>query len=114
MTEDARSLRQRMALLVEDVLSGKTSPSDAIDAANMFPVAASHDRLLVNAFHCLHHYRDDEDIRSKSDSYEERQRRERAQPDRQRLPRRVPAGAGEPAGEHRGVMFGSKIRTSSE
>jgi hypothetical protein len=45
MTEDARSLRQRMALLVEDVLSGKTSPSDAIDAANMFPVAASHDRL---------------------------------------------------------------------
>ena len=53
-------LRERMAELLESVINGESSPSDAVATADSFPPEAWDDRLVNSAFHRLVHYREDE------------------------------------------------------
>ena len=67
--------RQRMAELLNDVLAGSTSATDAIDEINQWPLTGPKDREINSALHLLQHYRDDEDIRSRDEEYAATQRR---------------------------------------
>jgi hypothetical protein len=68
-------MRQRVAEIIERVLAGRLSASDALARAEAEAWPAD-DRLISNAWHALMHYQADADIRERDDGYAEWQRQD--------------------------------------
>lgn len=66
------SVRERLAGLIDRVLAGDLSTTDAVRATEMLP--NTDDADIDSAYHALIHFREDEDIRSADTSYAKRQR----------------------------------------
>ena len=66
--------RKHLAALIERVLDGQLSASDAIAAAEALPGVAERDRVFDDAWHALTHFQADEDIRARDSDYAAYQR----------------------------------------
>jgi hypothetical protein len=70
-----RDPRQQLADVFEAILSGEMTAEDGLAVANTLGAFPKHDKVLGDAYHFLHHYYSDDDIRAKYASYAAEQRK---------------------------------------
>lgn len=70
----ARERREHLAVLIERVLDGELSASDALAAASNLPDTEERDRVFDDAWHALTHFSADDDIRARDSDYAAYQR----------------------------------------
>jgi hypothetical protein len=81
MNDDTRPMsplerRQHLAVLIERVLDGELSASDALAAVDALPGIAEGDCVFDDAWHALTHFQADEDIRARDSGYAAYQRKD--------------------------------------